>query len=449
MEIIKALAEFVSGLAIRDLSARDQQHLENHFIDTVAASICGAATPDGQALLSLQNTKMGSLNALSPTGLDDVVTRCAMTRLSEIDDIHLPSGTTPGSIIIPTALVLAKHLGISDRDLVLNAILSGYEAMTRLGVAVDGQNLVYKGVWTTYFAAPFGTAAVASRLLGLGPSETAQALAIALTLLSGRMGKPGSRKTSRWLMAGYAARNGCFAALSAAQGFTGDLSLLDGPWMENAHGIAIDRDSFTRDQSICVVPQISIKPWCSAKQMIAAIAGFEDILARGIDPGKIDKVEVTVPPNYSAMIDHGVVEGDRLSSATSAPYQLAMAAFHPEGLRDVARVEYILTPKVLQFMEKVSVCADAGLLNHLPANWPAHVKVIAGDRQETVEILDAPGDPARAFGRKKTEAKLREFAGPVIGDKAAGDWLNSIAGALDGTDNFSGILEKFIAIGRV
>ena len=41
--------------------------------------------------------------------------------------------------------------------------------MIRLGVAIDGPSVLYRGIWPTYFAAPFGVAAVAARLMRLGP----------------------------------------------------------------------------------------------------------------------------------------------------------------------------------------------------------------------------------------------------------------------------------------
>ena len=65
-----------------------------HLIDTVGAWI--ASAPDrgrpGAARLSRRNAERndGFARAL------DLATRCALARLSEIDDIHLPSMTTPG-----------------------------------------------------------------------------------------------------------------------------------------------------------------------------------------------------------------------------------------------------------------------------------------------------------------------------------------------------------------
>src|SRR5262249_56212008 len=93
--------------------------------------------------------------------------RCGVARLSEIDDIDLASMTTPGAIVIPGALTLAAALPAAAADDVMAAMLAGYEVMTRLGRAIDGPSVLYRGIWPTYFAAPIGIAAVAARLLGL------------------------------------------------------------------------------------------------------------------------------------------------------------------------------------------------------------------------------------------------------------------------------------------
>ena len=86
---------------------------------------------------------------------DDLATHCALVRLSEIDDIDLASMTTPGSIVIPAAMTLAATLPDADVGDVAAAMLAGYEAMIRLGLAIKGPNILYRGIWPTYFAAGF------------------------------------------------------------------------------------------------------------------------------------------------------------------------------------------------------------------------------------------------------------------------------------------------------
>src|SRR5260370_36411884 len=101
-------------------------------------------------------------------------------------------------------------------------MLGGYEAMTRLGRAIDGPTILYRGVWPTYFAAPFGIAAVAARLCKLDDRASANALAIALRLASPRVGHHGGESSSRWVAIRAAARNGFTAALVARAAFTSD-----------------------------------------------------------------------------------------------------------------------------------------------------------------------------------------------------------------------------------
>ena len=89
---------------------------------------------------------------------------CALVRMSEIDDIHLASMITPGAIVVPAALSIAAALPQTRRATTLGeAIVAGYEAMVRLGEAIDGPTILYRGIWPSYFAAAFGVAAAASR----------------------------------------------------------------------------------------------------------------------------------------------------------------------------------------------------------------------------------------------------------------------------------------------
>ena len=206
MSLLRSLGDKLATLDPRGFSAPDRAALEIHILDSIAASIIGATTPDGRAALSFL------AHGLSGP-LDEVATRVASTRITEFDDIHLASGTTPGSIVVPTALTVGGILGLADSYTFSAAIIAGYEAMTRLGGAIRGQSAGYRGIWATYFAAPFASAAVTARLLGLNGEQSAHALAIALTMSAGRAGPTPAGRTARWLLAGEAARAGCKAAL--------------------------------------------------------------------------------------------------------------------------------------------------------------------------------------------------------------------------------------------
>src|SRR5262249_51929279 len=185
---LEQLGRYVAESACPSDAAREL--VELHLIDTVGAWIASARTLEGVSLLRFRAAVCAHGQAADALTLD-LATRCALARLSEIDDIHLPSMTTPSAIVIPGALTLAAAmpppsalvipgaltLGAGPRgitaDDVTAATLAGIEAMPRLGRAIDGPSILYRGIWPTYFAAPFGIAAVAARLLKLGTEATA------------------------------------------------------------------------------------------------------------------------------------------------------------------------------------------------------------------------------------------------------------------------------------
>ena len=441
MSLLRSLGDKLATLDPRGFSAPDRAALEIHILDSIAASIIGATTPDGRAALSFL------AHGLSGP-LDEVATRVASTRITEFDDIHLPSGTTPGAIVVPTALTVGGILGLADSYTFSAAIIAGYEAMTRLGGAIRGQSAGYRGIWATYFAAPFASAAVTARLLGLNGEQSAHALAIALTMSAGRAGPTPAGRTARWLLAGEAARAGCKAALAASDGYLGDLSLLDGNYLATAHDIEPMLNAFNAGWGESVLLKTSIKPYCSAKQVLSAIAGFEQIIARGIDPNAIERVRVLVPRDFVAMTKNLPTQGNRVSSIVSAPYQIALAAHHRPGLYDIARDPFIMNDAIAALMAKVTVEGDEGLDAHLPGCWPASVEVVTKGHSETTLVLDAPGDPSLAFRHDEVAAKFHAGADRMLGAAEVADWITLICAALEEDDDLEELQNRYLAFGR-
>jgi 2-methylcitrate dehydratase PrpD len=367
-----------------------------HVIDTVGAWIAGVHTAEGRALIAFRGPA------------PDLATACAVARSSEIDNIHLASATTPGGIVIPAALVIAATHGEADTDAVCEAIVAGTEAMVRLGASLGGPGILYRGIWPTYFATPFGVAAVAARLFGLDTRQTANALALALALASAGVGRHSAATTARWFAIGNAARNGLAAARAAGQGFTSDLGLLDGGFLQGAYGITADIDAFTRGLGErLALDDTSFKPWCAARQTMAATQALREVVTAGVAPESIASITVHVPPPTLKMIDHGVEPGDRASHLTSVQYHLALAACDPEALLDVGHSPAALSADVQDFMGRTSVVADAALLAHYPKAWPARIAVRTSQGVEEKTVVHVPGDPQRPFDERAVCDKFR------------------------------------------
>lgn len=414
-----------------------------HLLDTLGAWHAGARTEDTAALRRLTQTPPGLPSAFGEAALDRLALRVATVRNTEIDDIHMESCTTPGSVVVPVALTLAGALGTPRAAAFARGLASGYEAMIRLSLAMSGASILYRGVWPTFFAAPTSAAATAACLLGLDAGQTADALAIALNLTSGAPGGP-SAPSPRWILLGQAARAGVFAALAAAGNYRGDRHLLDGDWLQRTHGIACEKAPLVAPrEEEGAIAAVSYKPYCAAKQGTAAIDGFRRLLA-GTSPREIEAVRIAVPPAYAGMIGQRNAGQGRLARITSAAYQLALAAHRPELLDDVVRPDLSRDPAISAFMARVEVSPDPALAAYFPKSYPARVELsLAGRRKQDVLVTDALGDPSLTLDEAALRAKYHRLADPVIG---AGPAESLAAAALAATSSDAALAELSRAI---
>ncbi len=257
----------------------------------------------------------------------------------------------------------------------------GYEAMIRLGRTINGPAVLYRGIWPTYFTAAFGTAAVTARLLGLTERQTAHALALALTMSAPSVGQHHAATTARWLCVGQAARNGVTAALAARSGFTADLDLLRSQFLPGIYGIEPELAAMT-DASAKqpAFAEVSFKPWCAARQTMAATQALRESLESGFAAEDITEITAAVLPPHFKMINHGVKAGDRASFMTSLPYQMAIAVLEPDAQFALSAPSAMPSPALQSLMSRITVVADDALLPHYPAEWPARVSVVTSRR---------------------------------------------------------------------
>jgi 2-methylcitrate dehydratase PrpD len=427
MTLIEQLGDLVASLRLTDVPPATLDTLRLHLFDTLAAALVGATTPEAQATAAL----LRDVGAAGPAATPGVaaptsaplaaLATCVATRCTEIDDIDLPSCSTPGAVVVPTALALGQG-DAADADTFLAALLVGYEVLTRFGQAANGPTILYQGIWPTYLAGTLGATATSARLLGLGAEPTAHALAAALTLTSGTSGRVRGL-SSRWLTLGCAVQNGILAALAARRGVRGDLTLLDGAWSE-VTGIPIDGAALTRGfGQPFAIQRVSIKPYCAAKQVTSSIVACAALLdERVVEPDAIQRVVVAVPPAYARMIDQPAPPPERLGGIVSAQYQLALAAYHPDELLDVLRPVQHQEPAFRALMERVQVVVEPSLASDYPRTWPARVTVQTVAGQAAREVRHTHGDPGNPFSWDDARAKARRALRGLL-DEAGVDRL--------------------------
>jgi 2-methylcitrate dehydratase PrpD len=401
-----ALEQLGAFVATHQPDERACAEVRLHAADTIGAWIAARGTPEGRALVAFRKDADGLADRLA--------INVALARSSEIDDIHLGAMITPGAIVIPAALTIAASLpDVAPEDLAA-AIVAGYEAMIRLGAAIDGPSVLYRGIWPSYFAAPFGGAAVAARLLRLDEKQSANALSAALIMAAPGTGHHAAPTTMRWLAVGHAAGRGLQAALAAGAGFTSDVKIAEGDFLKNIFGIAPNAALLDSGSGALALSQTSFKPWCAARQTMAATQALKEILAEGIEAQSILRIGVAVLPPHLKMINHGVTAGDRFSHLTSVQYQMAVAALAPDLAYGLSGPSEVLPPPMSAFMSRIQVRAEEGLMAAgYPEAWAAHVTVTASNRRERT-VTHVPGDPGRPFGEDDLQAKFVRVTAAVI-----------------------------------
>jgi 2-methylcitrate dehydratase PrpD len=435
MSVIGELAAFVAGAKASALPDAEQERLRLHFADTAVAALAGASIAEGKALQSLGDG--GSLAGR-------IGRQAAATRLTEIDDIHLPSCVTPSAGVVPVALALAAHTRRFDPGEIASAIWAGTEIATRLGIAVQGPQILYRGIWPTYLAAPLAAAATASRVMGLNEARTGHALSLAVMLMAGGVGRIHGTPSGRWFLYANAVAGGVAAAEAARADYHGDAEILDKNWLTDTHGIAFDRTRLTENLGAnSVYTALTMKPFCSAKQVIAAIDAFRAVLNRGVRRDDITKVRVRVPPAYAGMIATRAEPGVRLSTIVSVAHQIALAALTPDALYEIDRSAPTLPAAVTQFAAKVEIAADASLQSFYPQHWPAEVEVETSGEVLHHRVVAATGDPEHPLDAAAVGDKAHRVLDPLVGGERAAEWLETCRAALDGVAACRTLAESF------
>ncbi|MHB8566185.1 MAG: MmgE/PrpD family protein [Nitrososphaerales archaeon] len=415
MTVIEELSEFVSNF---QLKAGDpaEDALRIHLVDTIGAIVAGNQSREGRSMESI----FASSNIMS-----DIIVRCASTRLTEIDDIHMRSCTTPGSVMVPAMMTLAattKKRNLQD------SIIIGYELMTRLGSALNGPKIVYDGLWPTYLTASFASAGAASKLYDLETTQITHALAIALAFPIGPIPRIRSKLPSRWFALGLAVQNGVLASLAAKVGFEGDTSLLESDsWFKKKLGIEFELGTLTQGLGENLgLSRTSLKPHCLAKQATSGLECFKNSLDSGVKPEKIRSIIVSVPEYYMEMISRMPVKGDRLSSISSLPYRISLLAYKPEKLLDIDHMPLEIPKDQIELSSKINVIVDASLNSYYPDSFPARIKVETECQTFEAEVIKARGDPEKPLTLEEVKSKFKNSTKRNVDSKSTEDLFRTV-----------------------
>jgi 2-methylcitrate dehydratase PrpD len=393
MSLTRKLTQLIRAKPVSD---KDMELASLFVLDTLACAFGALQTEPARMLKAVvqPETTDTRMRAFYLAGLAHIL---------ELDDLHRDSITHPGSVVVPAAWAIAHDLDLSGRAF-LRSVLTGYEAMCRVGMSVGKEH--YKVWHNTSTCGPFGSAFAVADLLGLNENQTVWALGNAGTQSSGLWEFLATGAMSKHLHTARAAESGILAAQLAKEGFTGPERILEGE-----KGFYAGLCSDFVPEAVVASPgrpwqliNTSIKPWPCCRHTHPAIDASL-ALHRHLGGAEIKTVSVGT---YQAALDvcNRPMPEDPYSAKFSLQHTVAIAL--ADGRVVQSSFDTDARKRITAERGKVTATVSPSIDSAYPKAWGAAITVETVDGRRLQEIRrQAKGDPEKPLTATELAEKAR------------------------------------------
>ena len=401
-------ADFVAGTTWTDVAGQSHEAKRSilNFFATALGSAYDPAVDIALRVLSPFSGPATSAIIGRPERLDAMgaaFVNAISANLLDFDDTHLDTIIHPAAPVAAPVLALAQARGFSGRD-VLTAFILGVEVECRVGNAVSPGHYA-RGWHITSTCGVFGAAAACARLLGLPADRISNAIGIAASQSAGIVENlPSAAKN---VSVGNAARNGLFAALLAAEGYSASPRAIEGPlgWAR-AMGDEPDLARLTGGLGkTWEIARNTYKPYPAGIVFHAVIDACFALRER-LGPRIADIASVTV--QGSALL---LARGDRpVRNERDARVSIHHCAACALLLGTAGVTEFseatAFRPDLVSFRQKVRAELDGSLPDGAAR---VAIQLASGETLEEI-VMAAKGSLADPLSDRAIEAKLRDCA---------------------------------------
>jgi 2-methylcitrate dehydratase PrpD len=214
------LGSFVANLRLEQVPLEGRKIAKTGIADCFGVMIAGARDPVvellGRQLAGSDGRELASLiPSMAKRNVEDAaLINGAAAHVLDYDDVTLDGH--PSAVLVPAILAQGEVVGASGAE-ILTAYIAGYEVWVELLVR-EPVPLYQKGWHPTAVRGTLAAAAACAKLIGLGPSETRTALAIAASMAGGLVANFGT--LTKCFQVGRAAQSGILSARLAKAGLT-------------------------------------------------------------------------------------------------------------------------------------------------------------------------------------------------------------------------------------
>ncbi|MCP5153226.1 MAG: MmgE/PrpD family protein [Ectothiorhodospiraceae bacterium] len=420
------LAGQAAGLRYDALPAAVRTVARQCLLDWFGVTIAGATEGTGTLLLAELEEAGGKPQAsvvghrLRTSAYQAAMINGTFSHALDYDDVHPAMIGHPSVPVAPVVLALSERDGHDGRAM-LAAFVAGLETECRSGRFLTREHYE-RGFHSTGISGTVGAAAAASNLLGLDTDRTAVALGIAATQAAGLKSMFGTM--CKPLHAGKAAANGLLAAQLARRGYTARPDALEcAQGLADTHVEAPDAAAALEGfGETFLTPGVLFKYHAACYGTHASIEAMRQAVEAGLDPGRVERVEIHVPTANLRMCDI-----QEPSTGLEAKFSLRHTAAMALAGRDTASIdaytaESCAEPDLVALRRRMRVVGEADL-----EFATSDVVVTLGDGVTHRLRGDAskPDVDLERQGRRLAE-KFLALTTPVIGEARARSLLDRL-----------------------
>ncbi len=393
----------------------------------VERALTGTASGTGAPVAGL----IGRGERLDPCSA--ALINCLASAVHAYDDTHLETVTHPTGPVAAALLAMAESRPLSGEALLTGLVL-GMELECRLSsviLAAGGST----GWYITGVTGGIGSAAAIGRAMNLDHGTTGSALGLAATQACGFRGTHGSMASP--LVPALAARNGLWAALLAAEGFTCGFAALDGP---NGLLSVLSPEADFDDVVAGLGDRFAMldnayKPYPCGIVIHPTIDACLAIRAAGLaKPEAITGIELQVDP-LAFKLGARAEPRDEFEAQVSLAHWAAVSLLTGAAGLPQATAAAVADPGVRALRSRVRLTADPALARDQAR---AHVHLEDGSVLHA-ETEHATGSRDRPMTDAELDRKFRDQADPILGRQRAADLLEQCRGAAS-ADNVATLL---------
>jgi len=427
-DITRQAAALLSDFKLDYLTEQEIDRCRYLVLDFLGCAIRGSISDSTRPVLKLAEARMmvnGGVPIIGTGSSSEasfsVLVMGTAAHSLELDDVVNSASLHPGVAVLPAALAAGYTSKCSGSDF-LAAVVSGYELMIKLGIALDPAAHYRRGFHPTGTCGTFGAAVAAAKIMRLDEKQLLSAVGIAGSQAAGSLEFLADGSFTKRFHAGWAAHSGMIAAALAAEGFSGPATILEGSL------------GFLHGYSEKMQPQLVLENWgapwevmntsikphacCRYKQgpIDCIIALVEE---HQLSADEIEAVEIGVLDAGFAL----VAEPEELKRAPqsvvdaqfSMPFGAALAILRKNAFLNRYCSEEITNPQINSLMQRVRCVRNPDLDRQFPRKWPAAVTITTTSGNVFSKQLDHPkGDPENPLSWDEIIDKFTVLAAEVL-----------------------------------